>query len=174
MPRAIAKRRRTIIAILSLPAAATTALCAASFTWHFLWAPPATPAGQPADRCAWIWCGSFHYTNKAVEWGWRSANPSIEMKPIIGYAPPHELTWPGITARQAPVPLRSAQWQTYYRPGNLKFPLLPAAALLLVAPAAYWTLTRPRAPGHCVRCNYNLQGLGQTAACPECGASVSQ
>ena len=163
------RRRKLALVLLTLPPILTAAFWSASFIWLFLWAPPSTPTGQGALRCAQLHCGSLHYTARQTELAWRTANPTVEMKPIMGYSPLRQVAWPGVVAHHYPVPLRAAQWDTYHRPGNLKFPLLPAALALLIAPLTFWIITRPRRPGHCRNCDYNRAGLPITTPCPECG-----
>lgn len=166
------RRRRVILTLLCIPAVVTAALWCTSFYWLFLWAPPSSPVGQQALHCASLQCGSLHYTARETEFAWRSAHQNIRMKPIMGYAPSGNVAWPGIEAHYYPVPFSSVQWDTYYRPGNLRFPLLPLALALLIPPLTFWLLTRPLKPGHCTKCNYNRAGLPLAAKCPECGATA--
>jgi len=57
-------------------------------------------------------------------------------------------------------------------PGFAINTLFYAILFAIPAPLVLWlTRRRRRRLGHCVKCNYNLAGLADGAACPECGTS---
>ena len=57
------------------------------------------------------------------------------------------------------------------RSHDLHAPLWLIATALVLIPGLWgsWRVYRAARPGHC-RCGYSLAGLGEGAACPECGA----
>jgi hypothetical protein len=62
--------------------------------------------------------------------------------------------------------------------GHMQMVFLPLWMLLILTGASaaalrFWT-HRMTPPGHCRRCGYDLAGLSERAACPECGASRSR
>ena len=52
-------------------------------------------------------------------------------------------------------------------------PLWIPTLIVVVATVFFHRRARPKRPGHCLKCDYNLIG-NESGVCPECGTSILQ
>jgi len=178
------RRRRVILTLLCLPAALTALLWIASHFW-FIWycsLPPGTLVrGATTQAMAIkvsILAGAVHYTDDTVHERDVVARMNTD-RPLspgsislgTSYDGKTGMALSGLSLTWSPNSFRATRWRPQFYPGNWGFPLYVPFTLLLLPPVAFWTLSRPRNPGHCPTCNYNRAGLPHNAKCPECGTT---
>ncbi|MFT3685790.1 MAG: hypothetical protein QM783_12845 [Phycisphaerales bacterium] len=182
MPSTHPNLRRKLIALLfALPAIATAVLWTASHFW-FVWycsLPPGTklgPSGFPPATKIRICAGAIHYTDDATLSAAQKANFSANVGSMFlgtSYDGATKTAKSGLSINWSPYGFEATRWKPEYFTGNWNLPLWLPFTILLVPPAFYWLLTRPRKPGVCAKCGYSRAGLARSSACPECGAMSS-
>ncbi|HYC33236.1 MAG TPA: hypothetical protein VEB59_13180 [Gemmatimonadales bacterium] len=172
------RRRRLVLVLLSLPAAATATLWLASHCWYIWYC--SLPSGTlvrgisptPKSTKVRVFAGAVHCTDDATYERSVFKRPPASGSVSLGtsYDPKDGTALSGITIRWFPRGFTATRWKPHLYPGNWGFPLYIPLALFLLAPLTYWALSRPLKAHHCAKCRYNRAGLPLAARCPECGS----